>query len=68
MVAAIEDLAFGGGLEVALGCHYRIAHVHVRKGFTIKDIVGGAPKILIEASSCILNLDYSCTHKIHKTL
>ncbi|XP_026557150.1 peroxisomal bifunctional enzyme [Pseudonaja textilis] len=26
-VAAIEDLAFGGGLELALGCHYRIANM-----------------------------------------
>ncbi|XP_020643055.3 peroxisomal bifunctional enzyme [Pogona vitticeps] len=32
MIAAIEDLAFGGGLEVALGCHYRIANVKARLG------------------------------------
>ncbi|XP_048362382.1 peroxisomal bifunctional enzyme [Sphaerodactylus townsendi] len=32
MVAAIEGVAFGGGLEVALGCHYRIAHVQARVG------------------------------------
>ncbi|XP_042316478.1 peroxisomal bifunctional enzyme [Sceloporus undulatus] len=32
MVAAIEDLAFGGGLEVALGCHYRIANKKARVG------------------------------------
>ncbi|NXG36169.1 ECHP enzyme, partial [Dromaius novaehollandiae] len=31
-VAAIEGIAFGGGLEVALGCHYRIAHVQARMG------------------------------------
>ncbi|XP_061492505.1 peroxisomal bifunctional enzyme isoform X2 [Rhineura floridana] len=30
MVAAIEDMAYGGGLEVALGCHYRIANVQAR--------------------------------------
>nr|XP_008104624.1 PREDICTED: peroxisomal bifunctional enzyme [Anolis carolinensis] len=32
MVAAIEDLAFGGGLEIALGCHYRIANMKARVG------------------------------------
>ncbi|XP_054838325.1 peroxisomal bifunctional enzyme [Eublepharis macularius] len=32
MVAAIEGLALGGGLEVALGCHYRIAHVQAWVG------------------------------------
>ncbi|XP_052660255.1 peroxisomal bifunctional enzyme isoform X3 [Harpia harpyja] len=33
VVAAIEGIALGGGLEVALGCHYRIAHVKARMGF-----------------------------------
>uniref|UniRef100_A0A8B9SG03 Peroxisomal bifunctional enzyme n=1 Tax=Anas platyrhynchos TaxID=8839 RepID=A0A8B9SG03_ANAPL len=32
VVAAIEGIALGGGLEVALGCHYRIAHVQARMG------------------------------------
>ncbi|KYO36094.1 peroxisomal bifunctional enzyme [Alligator mississippiensis] len=33
VVAAIEGVALGGGLEVALGCHYRIAHAQARVGF-----------------------------------
>ncbi|XP_055580100.1 peroxisomal bifunctional enzyme [Falco cherrug] len=33
VVAAIEGVALGGGLEVALGCHYRIAHVKAQMGF-----------------------------------
>ncbi|XP_055360747.1 peroxisomal bifunctional enzyme isoform X2 [Betta splendens] len=32
MVAAIEGFALGGGLELALGCHYRIAHSKARLG------------------------------------
>ncbi|XP_054242103.1 peroxisomal bifunctional enzyme [Indicator indicator] len=32
VVAAIEGYALGGGLEVALGCHYRIAHRKARMG------------------------------------
>ncbi|XP_026861498.2 peroxisomal bifunctional enzyme isoform X1 [Electrophorus electricus] len=33
VVAAIEGVALGGGLEIALGCHYRIAHAKARLGF-----------------------------------
>ncbi|XP_029968678.1 peroxisomal bifunctional enzyme-like [Salarias fasciatus] len=32
VVAAIEGSALGGGLEIALGCHYRIAHSKTRLG------------------------------------
>ncbi|MGE5538578.1 MAG: 3-hydroxyacyl-CoA dehydrogenase NAD-binding domain-containing protein [Gemmatimonas sp.] len=33
VVAAIHGVALGGGLEVALGCHYRIADPKARVGF-----------------------------------
>lgn len=33
VVASIEGLALGGGLELALGCHYRIAHSKVSLPF-----------------------------------
>uniref|UniRef100_A0A8C6UQI9 Peroxisomal bifunctional enzyme n=1 Tax=Neogobius melanostomus TaxID=47308 RepID=A0A8C6UQI9_9GOBI len=32
VVAAIEGSALGGGLELALGCHYRISHAKARLG------------------------------------
>ncbi|KAM5292279.1 peroxisomal bifunctional enzyme-like [Ctenodactylus gundi] len=32
VVAAIRGVALGGGLELALGCHYRIAHAKVQVG------------------------------------
>ncbi|NXT34772.1 ECHP enzyme, partial [Pelecanoides urinatrix] len=44
VVAAIEGIALGGGLEVALGCHYRIAHVKAQMGLpevTIGLLPGG---------------------------
>ncbi|HET9149288.1 MAG TPA: 3-hydroxyacyl-CoA dehydrogenase NAD-binding domain-containing protein, partial [Alphaproteobacteria bacterium] len=33
IVAAIHGVALGGGLEVALGCHYRVADAKARVGF-----------------------------------
>lgn len=32
VVAAIQGLALGGGVEVALGCHYRLAAPHAKLG------------------------------------
>lgn len=32
VVAAIHGTALGGGFEVTLGCHYRVAHVQARVG------------------------------------
>lgn len=38
VVAAIEGSAFGGGLELALGCHYRISHSKVGPFFSVSSL------------------------------
>lgn len=35
VVAAIEGSALGGGLELALGCHYRVSHSKVGPFFSV---------------------------------
>ena len=40
VVAAIQKVALGGGLELALGCHYRIAHAEVREAIHTGIYVG----------------------------
>ena len=54
VVAAIQKVALGGGLELALGCHYRIAHAEVREGihegiyvgnFSLKQALNGVVSI-----------------------
>lgn len=51
MVAAIEGGAFGGGLELALGCHYRIAHSKVSSCF--RSLSLSVSVSLMSVSSCI---------------
>lgn len=38
VVAAIEGSALGGGLELALGCHYRISHSKVGPFFSVPSL------------------------------
>uniref|UniRef100_A0A672PN83 Peroxisomal bifunctional enzyme n=1 Tax=Sinocyclocheilus grahami TaxID=75366 RepID=A0A672PN83_SINGR len=51
VVAAIEGVALGGGFELALVCHYRIAHSKARLGFPevtlgILPAAGGTQRLL----------------------
>lgn len=54
IVAAIEGSALGGGLEVALGCHYRVAHAKVSLWFTSQRKLDGA-NLTLFATFCASN-------------
>ncbi|WP_258129510.1 3-hydroxyacyl-CoA dehydrogenase NAD-binding domain-containing protein [Achromobacter anxifer] len=51
VVAAIHGLALGGGLELALGCHYRVVDAQARLGLPESTLgiipgAGGIPRLL----------------------
>lgn len=52
VVAAIEGSALGGGLELALGCHYRITHSKVSSCFRSL-FVSLCQCLSLSVSSCI---------------
>jgi len=51
VVAAIHGFALGGGLEAALGCHYRVccvcAHLHGRLRCVYAHLHGRLPQCLL---------------------
>jgi 3-hydroxyacyl-CoA dehydrogenase len=59
VIAAIHGTALGGGLEIAMGCHYRVATTNAKLGLAVAAHEAGLVDVLTEGDLLEATLQYA---------